>query len=199
MRRTSVRRACAVAVALLLALGVRAHAAETLVLGKPQPGEGALKPGLAVKYVPWEFNHVDEVVQIARSNRPKPGAPIPMLNYRVGNGKVLTSDYTDLVGAFIDGFVHLPKPGKYLFTIQHNDGVRFFLGGKKIYENPGVTADVFSPHLEITISEGGWYPLSMIYFEKRNTATLELYWQPPGEEDFKFVPAANLGHDPGKE
>ena len=198
MRKISVRRGCAV-VAVVLALGAPAQAAETLALNKPQPGEGVLKPGLAVKYVPWEFNHVDEVLQIARSNRPRPGTPIPMLNYNVGNGKVLTSENTDLIGALIDGFVHMQKPGKYLFALQHNDGVRFFLGGKKIYENPGVTADVYSPHIEITISEGGWYPLSMIYFEKRNTSTLELYWQPPGEEDFKFVPAANLGHDPSKQ
>lgn len=39
----------------------------------------------------------------------------------------------------------------------------------------------------------------MVYFEKRNTATLELYWQGPDDDDFKFVPAENFAHDPTKE
>jgi len=199
MRSAKGRWQWALAVVLgLVAIGP-ANGAETLALAKPQPGEGTLKPGLGVKYVPWEFNHVDEVLQIAKSNKPRVGTPLPMLNYDVGAGKVLTSDNTDLIGALIDGFIKLPKPGDYKFTIQHNDGVRFFLAGKKIYENPGVTADVFSPHLEIKVTEAGWYPLSMVYFEKRNTATLELYWQGPDDDDFKFVPAENFAHDPTKE
>jgi len=39
----------------------------------------------------------------------------------------------------------------------------------------------------------------VIYYEKKSTSTLELYWQPPGAGSFEFVPAAAFGHIPGEQ
>ena len=49
------------------------------------------------------------------------------------------------------------------------------------------------------IDKPGWYPISLLYFEKRNTSTLELYWQPPGTDEFVFVPAEAFAHLPADE
>ncbi len=38
----------------------------------------------------------------------------------------------------------------------------------------------------------------MLYFQRKGTATLELYWKPPGQEDadFVLVPAEAFAHIP---
>ncbi|MSO64909.1 MAG: hypothetical protein EXQ85_03750 [Alphaproteobacteria bacterium] len=189
--------ACALAAATLLPDGMAA-AAERPSPAKPQPAADAVKSGLAVRYYSGEFNHVDEVLRMARTEKFQPGPPLPMLNYKVGDGKVLTHTSTDLVGALIEGVIKFDKPGTYLATFQHNDGPRVWLSGKMIYELPGVTSDAFLPPIEVNVAEPGWYPLAMVYFEKRNTSTLEMYRQPPGTEEVKFVPAENFAHDPAK-
>ena len=34
----------------------------------------------------------------------------------------------------------------------------------------------------MTIEEAGWYPITVLYFEKKNTSTLQLYWLKPTDE-----------------
>lgn len=166
-----------------------------LALADPKD-TASLKAGLGVRYLIGEFNDILEVKQMATWKEPKAGAPIPMLNYNVGSDSVLTAKARDLVGAFIDGFIKFDKPGIFLLAVQHNDGVRLSIGGKEIYDYPFVTPDNFSPNLEVQIDKPGWYPISLIYFEKRNTSTLEMYWQPPGADGFEFIPAEAFAHAP---
>ena len=166
-------------------------------LAQADPKDTArLKAGLGVRYLIAKFDSIREVEAMATWKEPRVGIPIPMLDYNVGPDSVLTTKATDLVGAFIDGFIKFDKPGIYLLAVQHNDGVRLSIGGQEIYDYPIVTPDNFSPNLEVRIDQAGWYPISLIYFEKRNTSTLELYWQPPGSDEFKFVPAEAFAHVP---
>ena len=49
----------------------------------------------------------------------------------------------------------------------------------------------------VVIAEPGWYPFRLIYFEKRVTSTVELYWKPPGGSgDMDFVPEEAFAHTP---
>jgi hypothetical protein len=107
---------------------------------------------------------------------------------------VLTSDAEDGVQAIIVGYIKLDKPGAWKFAVNSNDGVRLTIGGKKIYELPGVQPDVMSDVFEVNASEAGWYALHILYFEKRNTSTLQLYWAPPGTADLAIVAPAALGY-----
>lgn len=166
-----------------------------LTLAAPNETAG-LEAGLGVRYLIAKFDSIREIERMATWKEPKVGTALPMLNYNVGPGSVLTTKATDLVGAFIDGFIKFDKPGTFLLAVQHNDGVRLSIGGQEIYDYPIVTPDIFSPNLEVRIDEPGWYPISLIYFEKRNTSTLELYWQPPGADEFEFVPAEAFAHVP---
>lgn len=164
----------------------------------PQPAAGDLKPGLGVKYLIEKFDSLREIEDMATWSKPSVGEPLPMLNYNVGEGAVLSNHNKDLVGAFTDGFIRL-EAGTYFFAVQHNDGVRITLGGQELYEDGLVAPDRFSPNLEVVIDKPGWYPISLLYFEKRNTSTLELYWQPPGTDEFVFVPAEAFAHLPADE
>jgi hypothetical protein len=157
----------------------------------PAPSDEATAPGLAVEYLNIKVRHVDEVEAAGKG---KPGEPIPALDYNSGDGEVLSSGRDDEVGARITGYLHFPAPGTYIMTIQSNDGVRMTLDGQVVIEDPSVHSDQYSPYVEVAIAEAGWYPLYLVYFERKGTATLELYWQPPGAANFELVPAAMFRH-----
>lgn len=179
---------------IALALAAAAPAALAASIGSPvspAPTGDDTAAGLAVQYNRIKVRHVDEV------EREKPGGygePLPALDYNSGDGEVLTSGHDDEVGARISGFLHFPQAGTYVMTIQSNDGVRLKLGGQVVIEDPDVHSDQYSPYVNIEIAEAGWYPLYLVYFERKGTSTLELYWQAPGTSNFALVPAEMFRH-----
>ena len=168
-----------------------------LAPSSPQPVRASLKPGLGVTYYFNIFNYIREIREFAKIEKGVRGAPIPMLNYMVGSGEVLTSGRTNGVGADIKGLINFPKAGKYLMAVQSNDGVHLEIGGKLIVSDPNVHADRFSRPVSVQIERPGFYPISVLYFEKRNTSTLELYWIKPGDDAaLRVVPADMFSHQP---
>lgn len=161
---------------------------------KPQPEAAALKDGLAVRYYFNRFTHIAELEDWMRADDGMAGKPLPMLDYDMGIGNVLTSTASDLVGAHITGSIHLADTGTYTFRIISNDGVRLSIGGVKMHEDPEIHPDTASPPLVMQVSEAGWYPLDILYYEKKGTAALKLAWQPPGNAGFEPVPASALKH-----
>lgn len=195
-------RVLAIILAGALSLGAASgQAAETvsgLAPASPQPAADALQPGLAVTYYSNKFNHTREITEWAKYKDGFEGEPIPMLDYFVGDGEVLTSGRIDFVGADIRGYIHLPVAGTYTFAMHSNDGVDLEIGGKRIVYDPTVHSDRFSDLVPVEVSEPGWYPLRLLYFEKQITSTLELFWLKPGETgQLLHVPAEAFAHDPG--
>jgi len=146
----------------------------------PQPAASTLAPGLSVDYYYAIFDWIDELVSAMNYGEPDPGEPLPSLDYRTGENNVLSSKRTDGVGAHIRGFLHLDEPGEYSLVAFSNDGVRVKLGGVRIIEDPDVHYDQYSRIVNIPVTQPGWYPLEIHYFEKRNTSTLKLLWTRPG-------------------
>lgn len=194
MTPRSFHRVVGTVLVLVACLGSRAGAGPTftgLKPAEPQPTPQQLAPGLAVQYTYAIFNHVDEL----KGRKFESGSPLPMLDHRMGAGSVLTSKASDGVGALITGFIHFEKTGVYGFDVTSNDGVRVEIGGKLLHEDPGVHADDTSERIDVKIERAGWYPITVTYFEKRNTATLILRWIGPGEPGkLAPVPAKAFGH-----
>lgn len=172
--------------AMLATAPVFAGTFDNLKPADPQPAAEKLVPGLAVNYVFMKVRHVDEIEEAGPGT---PGKPLAVVDYRTGAGDVLTSDMSDGVGALIRGYIHIPTAGRWLMATQSNDGVRVRLAGQVIIEDPDVHTDQFSSNAELIISEPGWYDLAITYFERKNTSTLQLYWQKPDATDFEIVPA----------
>ena len=149
-----------------------------LKAAEPQPSAGQLSPGLAVGYVYGRFNQIKEFA----NKKFEPGPFLPHLNWRMGSGIVLTSKEKELVGAQITGFIRFDKAGMYGFDVTSNDGVRVEIGGKLLYEDPTVHADDTSDRIDVKIEQPGWYPLKVLYFQKRGTSTLVLRWVPAGSD-----------------
>ena len=199
--RTTWMRARSLGAGLVLAAMVAAGsamAAEAPQLADPQPAAAEGKPGLAVRYYRSFFRLIEEFVERQTVDKGTPGEPLPMLNYKTGDGFVMTSDINLGVGADISGFIHLDTPGTYSFVANSNDGFRLTIGDVKVLEDPDVHPDRYSNIASLEVDEGGWYALHMLYFQRKGTATLELYWKPPGQEDadFVFVPAEAFAHIP---
>jgi hypothetical protein len=124
----------------------------------------------------------------------EPGPPLPHVDYKVGNGAVLTSKSDNGVLAIITGFIQLDKPGVWGFDVTSNDGVRVEVGGKQLYEDPGVHSDDTSDRIDVKIDQPGWYPIRIHYYEKRYTSTLILRWAAPGEKKLVPVPGKAFAH-----
>jgi hypothetical protein len=183
-----IRRAVVVAGFLLALAGLPLPAgAEEPLTGlrpaEPQPTPEQLQPGLAVQYAYVLVRHVDEL----KGKTFEPGPPLPHLNYHMGYGKVLTSKTDDGVGAVITGLIRFEKAGVWGFNVTSNDGVRIEIGGKLIFEDPGVHVDDTSDRIDVKVERPGWYPIKVTYFERRNTATIIVRWIGPDEKG-KLVP-----------
>ncbi len=189
MRKTTVIQAFALVVAgglVAWAPGGRAQMAAP---------DADLKPGLEVCYM-YEFvRHIDEFAEWEKYKKCKPGAPLEMLDSMVGKDKVLTSESDDGVMAKIKGYIHLDKAGTYGFAFESNDGVRLKIDGNLIVEDPDVHADRFSDIGVMEVATPGWYPMTIDYFERKNTSTLRFFWNPPGSEGtMPLVPPEALAH-----
>ena len=137
--------------------------------------------------------HVDDC-ELAGLGRD--GGIIEAIDWGNTDGEVLTSGDENGVCARFRGLIKFPKSGSYIMAMQSNDGVRLLIGEKKIVDDPDVHVDQFSEYATLKVAKAGWYSLYLIYFERKGTSTVELYWQPPGASDFTIVPAAAYGHVP---
>lgn len=155
----------------------------------PQPT--GLKPGLAVNYYFADFGHVDEVVDVASRKDPLVGEPLADLSFR-GSGKVLGTKFDNLVGAVITGFIRFPEARSYRLRVVSNDGVRVNLSGQTIYADPKPHPDRTLGPVDVEIPEAGWYPIEVVWFERKGSHALQLAWSSGG--GFIPVPAELYGH-----
>lgn len=178
-------------------LGLAEARSATVKPAEPQPATEALQPGLAVVYYSNFFRHIRELVEWEEYKDGQPGEPILQVKSRAGLGKVLTSSADDGVGAKMTGYILLDTPGRYSFAFESNDGVRLEIDGQMVVEDPDVHADRFSDLGSVQVETPGWYPITIRYFERKNTSTLMFHWLPPGTEGtMPLVPGEVLAHKP---
>ncbi len=176
-----------------LALTTTSYAAETVRPATPQPGPAALAGGLAVVYYYDDFRDTSLAAAVERGPG-EAGPPLPQIDYRTGIGTVLTSDANDFVGAHITGFIHFDEVGRWELKVTSNDGVRLTVGDAMLFEDMTPHPDYDSPPLAVDVPEAGWYPLQILYYERKHTSTLRLWWRRPTAEGFDVVPAAAFKH-----
>jgi hypothetical protein len=158
-----------------------------------------LQPGLAVLYFKHPFvRHLDNLppAEIARDKGWR-GSPIPYLNHQFGRNEILDSGTNRGIAMQIDGYIRLERAGTYGFQANTNDGFRLFIDGHLLIDDPSWHSDRLSPVSTVVVTDPGWYTLQAVYFQRKGTASLQLYWQPPGDQTFSIVPARVLAHRTG--
>ena len=184
----------AAALAAFVALGAHGAAAQMIegaMPASPQPDDGQVAPGLAVSYVYQYFNDLSEMM----GAEGEPGEPLVNLDATPGRGEpVLTSGKPMGVGAFIRGFIKLDKPGTWTFLVNSNDGVEVVVGGEQIHIDPYKHSDAMSPPILFKVEEPGWYDFAVDYFQRKGTATLQLFWISPDGGAETIVPPEAFAH-----
>lgn len=199
-RAFAARAASIAALAVVIGLATYSAAlAQATVSGlkpiSPQPEAKSIAPMLSVTYYDVKVRWIDEFERIANIRDGRPGEPLPMLNYNTGAGNVLTTNRKMLVGAYIDGLMKFDVAGTYQLAAVSNDGIRLYVDGELIIDEPGVRGTEFTDTTQVTIEEPGWYGLHIKYFQRKGTAALELYWKRPDKDgDLEIVPAEAYAH-----
>jgi len=192
---------CLPALGLALALAACApqyqHPTEPPRPVSPQPAATQLSPGLKPIYFVGELEHVNNMPRNAEElSKGRPGQPILQLNLATG-GAMWDSQRVENYYIHMTGLIQL-EAGVYKFAAISNDGLRITVDKTRIVDDPYVHANQLSPLTEVTISETGWYPIVVQYFQKRGTASLQFQYQPPGAGGLMPVPAAVFAHIPGQ-
>ena len=172
----------------------------------PQPPESSIRPGVKVWYFEeFYLKHIDEM---PKGEPPFSwgfaGEPILILDkkYKLGE-KFYGSGFHRGISCIIRGMIKFPEPGEYALMANSNDGIRIFLGEKRIINDPywhgggdELTPEARITISQITISKTGWYRFKIKFFQRKGTATLQMFWKKPGDEEFSFIPAEAYGHIP---
>lgn len=165
--------------------------------GRPADTEGKyFRPGLEATYLFNKYRHVDHMhtSESGIAKFGKQGEPILFLDHRFADGEVFASGKSKGVGVLMKGYFNLEKPGAYQFQARSNDGFQLYIDGKLIVSDPDVHGDRLSEPGEFEAIQGGMFPVAIKYFQRKGTATLELYWQPPGTDKFVIVPPEVYRH-----
>ncbi len=152
--------------------------------------------GLSVVYIDGFFRHIDQMPRGETADRRgRRGAPVLLLDHRAGKkGEVFASGRSRGVGLILQGYFDLAVPGVYRFRALANDGIRMFIAGRRIFEDPAVHGDRLTPVGEFRVAAPGRFPVTILYFQRKGTSALRLYWQPPGSATFTLVPAEVYSH-----
>jgi hypothetical protein len=149
--------------------------------------------------LPGKFRHTKEMpTGRSISQLGRPGAPIAFFDHNFGRGEVFASGLSRGIGLEATGFIHLEHPGTYRFKALSNDGIRVWIADRPVVDDGQwhSTGDRFSVPLTFQNPRGGWTSIRLRYFQRKGTAALKLYWQPPGSEDFEVIPASAYAHSP---
>jgi hypothetical protein len=155
-----------------------------------------LKPGLKPAYYFAEMRNLREADGWMKQSKARSGPPVLSLDYAGVGGSVLTTKPTDFVLADMNGFLKFDQPGSYTFKVLSNDGVAIWLDGDEVFRDADVHGDRESAPFEVKVAAAGWHPVRVLYFERKGTSSLRVWWQPPGTGALVVVPASHYAHDP---
>lgn len=165
----------------------------------PQPESDALVPGLSVVYFYSYFaRHLNPLTKYKVSNKKgRPGQPIPFLNHQFGKSEVFHSGTNRGVAMRMHGLMRFVESGAYTFIALSNDGLRVYISGQMIIDDPTQHSDRYAIRAVARITDPGWYPVKVEYFQRKGTAAIGLFWRRPGAGSFEPVPAEAYAHIPG--
>lgn len=156
-----------------------------------------LQPGLSVYYLRGKWKNVDRMpwatTFVSKGAR---GKPVTVIDHAFGSGEVYDSGNTRYIGVQMHGYIHLDRAGTWQFQALSNDGVEIYVRDQLVVDDASYHSDRLSEPITYPVDTPGWYPLTVRYFQRKGSAALKFYWQPPGATGFAIVPARAFAHLP---
>jgi len=169
------------------------------LLANPQPSAAALRPGLATTYFSGTYDDIDNMPRGASGKATgRAGPAVTQLETVSARGRVFDATTDIFYGIRFDGYVLLDKPGRYGFAARTNDGNRSWIGNVMVSNDPTTHAERTTPTTYLDITTPGYYPILIMYFQKRDSAAFTYFWQPPGATALSVIPADVIKHLPGQ-
>lgn len=141
----------------------------------------SLSPGLIARVVEKDFSQLpdfDKQADVQIGIQPTP-------TLLTGHGQQYAVQYT--------GFLRVPHPAVYQFTLYSDDGSRMTVAGKRVVNNDGMHGPQYATgHIALL---PGDYPINLSYFNGGGGAVLQVLWARDGDVP-ATIPAEAFGHDP---
>ncbi|MEO7803288.1 MAG: PA14 domain-containing protein [Actinomycetota bacterium] len=141
---------------------------------KPDPGQGeTVQTGLKAFYfanTSWTPQPV-----LVRNDQ--------QVNFNWGLGSPDPLVPVDTFSARWVGYVNAAQTGEYSFSATADDALSLWVAGARL-----IGGGATNPKVQL---EAGWHSIVVEYMEYTSTASVQLYWQPPGAAS-TLVPAASL-------
>ncbi len=169
-RNTSVYRA--------LDLGDEASASSRLLRRQDH------EPGVAVK-VYGIGESIDSLMQLAPGQLPTSYTIEPAINL---TNKAHFGDLDFYFISHVTGFLNIVSEGRYSFRVTADDGVRFAIDHRVLYEHNGLQAAEPSEAFSIDLKPG-MYPFTIEHFQSTGQKQLTLEWMPPWRTAFEVLEA----------
>ncbi len=163
-----VRRPCVVKAAFFRPDGSPGEAAVVRVVkARVLKGAAGMRPGLAVSYAEGRWTRVPDFARIKVLSTRKTSKIDLSARKRKDNYALRFS-----------GFLKIPAPGVYTFTLGSDDGSVLSLGGAVILDNDGLHG--YGAKRAALRLQAGFYPLEVKYFQAGGAARLSLAVKGPG-------------------
>lgn len=115
------------------------------------------------------------------------------LNWQFGNGPATAFTPPDHFSIRCDGALRVPVPGKYVFTLAHDDGARLWIDDKLLIDNYRIGTHSETVTVEL---DGRLHPFRLEYYEDFAPAHAILMWKRPGSPQSEPVPPGAFWHAP---
>lgn len=156
--------------------------------GAPLQIQGAV-PGLSADYynlpsgtmdVPAGtpiFHRVDATINFKWD-----GAPVPRVN-------------SNWFAVRWTGFIKVDKSGLFSLRFMHDDGLRVWVDGKKVYDHWQWSERRWRS-VDVEFTKQGWLPFKAEFMDKKEGAACSFQWALPGEASFEEVLSGQFQHQP---
>ncbi len=157
------------------------------ITAKTEIKEDQLIPGSIVKV--WEIEQTNKYPKNIQNKTPLYAGVLP--NYDNISG----SDFTELNENFAlegQGFLHIPKDGKYAIRIWSDDGSLLYLHDKLIIDNDGLHGPEYGEAI-LNLKEG-YHPFRIEFFQAGGGKFLSFNYKPEDSPSFEVIPVGNIYH-----
>lgn len=154
-------------------------------------------PGLWARF--WFAGKPMEKLPVLVANQtPNVSVVLDVLDVESGENGTAPNcgELTSTFVARVEGFLEVPKAGRYGLRLTSDDGSRLQLDGKTVIDHDGLhPPEPKSTELELA---AGVHPLLVEFFQTYGGFTLKLEWKKPGASAWEVVPKSALSSHEGE-
>ena len=94
------------------------------------------------------------------------------------------------------GFIYIPSPGTYSFSIESRDGTRILFNNALLMNAWQCRKSISKVSRQYTIDNVGYFPFEVQYFSSGTDFAIQISWKKPNDDDSSPIDASYLWHLP---